>query len=557
MFYDRAKNFALKFLLGLSSFIANCLYVSTPGYAEPEYFNPPSVRIIWKKTEGRSDSDAGQKKSGDKLWIKACKNIAKSVLIGKGPWGVGIFKRSSCYVDTKKLIGKESSRDWLLYYREGENETTLELFSGPDDGSLSLAKATFPGDKKSMAYFQEQAFVDLISLRLLNQLPVMGWLKKGALGAALQIRTRPIYIPQSGVRLYKVVSPPKSLKAFQASGSPVFLSPEIKGEGSLVASFEPIFEDPDSGRSASERMTKKNVKDFYVIWKFDQGAADANKSDGLWIQDSRGANLLAAELDASIAGAAKALSTAIEEGFFNKFLKGLRYTTPAGYLGVRYGVQMLSGDPLLKKAAFFGLISEIRGGPLTGLRYYWDKVPQVKHETNGLRTELEWSRHIIGRSFGLDLKKLVDRIDVVPKIGIWSFNARLVDSINSDGTPATTGKFQMARSFSLGIEAGLEWLSDWYTIRPWYSYDYANGKNAASQKMVTSNRIGFDTYLTGGPKFGVFGLSLRTTVMGFFIYERISLSTTTTTPNDDDGDDEIIGVTFSSGYTGIGIAVSW
>jgi hypothetical protein len=45
--------------------------------------------------------------------------------------------------------------------------------------------------------------------------------------------------------------------------------------------------------------------------------------------------------------------------------------------------------------------------------------------------------------------------------------------------------------------------------------------------------------------------------MGFFIYERISLSTTTTTPNDDDGDDEIIGVTFSSGYTGIGIAVSW
>jgi hypothetical protein len=212
---------------------------------------------------------------------------------------------------------------------------------------------------------------------------------------------------------------------------------------------------------------------------------------------------------------------------------------------------------LLKKTSFIGLLAEVRGGPIEGLRYYWDKVPLHKQVVDGLNTEIEWSRHIVGKSFGLNLNRIIDKIDITPKVGVWSFNAKLVDSHNDDGTAATVGRFKMARGISFSLEAGVEWLSNWYTIRPWYSYDYANAINSVKGQKVSSSRVGFDTYWTAGPVFKVFGLPLKTALMAFFIYESIGLSASNANPALSEGSREIVGVDFSGGYAGVGLAISW
>jgi hypothetical protein len=110
---------------------------------------------------------------------------------------------------------------------------------------------------------------------------------------------------------------------------------------------------------------------------------------------------------------------------------------------------------------------------------------------------------------------------------------------------------------SFSIEAGVEWLSPWYTIRPWYTYDYANALNTVTSKKVTSSRVGLDTYWTAGPVFKLFGLPLKTAWMGFFIYETISLSSSNPNPNLEEGEREIVAVEFSGAYAGAGVAVSW
>jgi hypothetical protein len=523
--------------------------------ADFQQFEPPALKIVWDKAGSRKDSES-MKKNGDKDWIAACSNVAKGLLIGKGPWAMGIFQAASCYIDDKLVAGRDHGpNSWILKYVEGEKFSTLTLRTNSKSDN-AVSTVSYPASIYSMKFFMDQGFVDLASLRLLNELPVMGWVPRGILRNSEDRKTRAIFVPPSGMRMYKTASPPESLAVYSAAEDGGLVMPQISGKA-LRAKFVEPQEVSAAEQAKNVKKAKSNARDFYLIWKFDDESRKASLRQGLWVHDSRGAGFLLPELDAAINDAASQLNDAIDEGLFSRFLKGLQATAASGYVGVRYGAQVLSGDPLLKKTAFFGLVAEVRGGPVEGLRYYYDKVPSRKNTIDGLETSIEWSRHIVGKSFGLGLSRFVDRVDVTPKIGLWAFDAKLVDSYNDDGTAATVGTFKMASGMSFSIEAGVEWLSPWYTIRPWYSYDYANALNSVTSKKVTSSRVGLDTYWTAGPVFKFFGMPLKTALMGFFIYEIISLSSSNPNPTLQEGEREIVAVEFSGGYAGAGVAVSW
>jgi hypothetical protein len=518
-----------------------------------EFFEPPPLRIVWEREKGFKESESNRKRS-ENLWVKACGNLAKGLLIGKGPWAMGIFKSVSCYVGDQLVAGRNVPDYWTLTYLENDKETTLTVRQ-PGSSKLDAAKISFRSSNYAMQFFLDQGFVDLVALRILNELPVMGWVPKGVLASELTRKSRSIYVPPSGSRLYKMAQPPENLILYAAELRNSFLMPEIRGQAVRIAMVEP--EPISTAEQVKNAQKKKVTKEYSLTWKFDAPSRVVNSKQGAWVHDARGAGSLITELDEAIKDAADQLNTAIDEGLLSRLLKGLKASAASGYVGIRYGSQVLSGDPLIKETAFFGLVAEVRGGPIEGFRYYWDKVPARKQVVDGLDTNIEWSRQIIGKSFGLSLSRFVDRIDITPKIGVWSFNAKLVDSYNDDGTAATVGHFKIANGMSFSLEAGAEWLSNWYTIRPWYSYDYANAINSVTNKKVTSSRIGFDTYWTAGPVFKVFGMPLKTALMGFFIYESISLSSSNGNPTLSEGEREIVEVTFSGAYAGAGLAISW
>jgi hypothetical protein len=105
------------------------------------------------------------------------------------------------------------------------------------------------------------------------------------------------------------------------------------------------------------------------------------------------------------------------------------------------------------------------------------------------------------------------------------------------------------------LEVGLEKTSDWFTLRGWYAIDSGFSLLKSGGK-VTSNRLGIDTYFTAGPKFSLLGLGMKTALMGFYVFENVSIRKGTEGVIEP-GVEAISGLTYSAGYAGGGVALSW
>jgi hypothetical protein len=317
--------------------------------------------------------------------------------------------------------------------------------------------------------------------------------------------------------------------------------------------------------SPRERRKLKGRKRYenagHAQW--DLSEIDTTNFKGAWIHGSNGPGAQSAKLAKIFAAANEKMTEASESGELEKFLNGgynfltsaLLDTAASGYVGLRYGKQVLAGDELLSKTSFFGLLVEMRGGPLEGLRVYYDKMPKVASVNNGFGTQISWSRLILGKSWGWSPGFLVDRVDLTPKIGIWSLSATLPITFAEDGVSAVgVQTFETDRALGLAIEGGLEWISTWYLLRMWGAFDTALNFGRIGAAGVTSQRFGVDTYLTAGPEINLFGVPFKTALLGFFLFESIELSQK---PDKNNLEDQIVGIGYQGGYAGLGGVLSW
>src|SRR5690606_26317440 len=105
-----------------------------------------------------------------------------------------------------------------------------------------------------------------------------------------------------------------------------------------------------------------------------------------WAHNSQGPGANFEELMESLKDANELLNTAADKGELDGFFKGnfqslasmLVESLAGGYVGLRYGLQVLPGEKIVSSTTIFSLLAEIRGGPLEGLRYYYDTVPEIK-----------------------------------------------------------------------------------------------------------------------------------------------------------------------------------
>lgn len=518
-------------------------------------FDLPSLKMVWNVKDGSKESRPVEKGTEKKTWATACGSLGKSLMAGQGPWGMGVFSSFSCWIDDKKTSGSTKAKSWVLEYIETEEFVSLKL---SDADSRQITEVKFAPSPYTAYFFGDKEFVDLLALKILDGMPVLGYLPKNSFSVDGTFTGRyPRTLPKVG-RKTAVTPPPKNLTAYRLSPSKgqtgIYLA-EVVG-----AIFQESL-DPEvpSDRQNSQKMEKQ--KEPVVHWRANEELLQANKDSAVWFHTDAGRNQMGADLQVSIDQVQKVLSVAADEGMLSSVLRGLKKgfvaTTASGYVGLRYGPQILSGDNLLEKTAFLGVIAEVRGGPLEGVRFYYDKLPKRVMEQEGFETSIEWSRFIIGKSFGLKLSRFVDRIDLTPKLGLWNFHTRLPVDHDADGKVTQVGAFDLDRAMSFSLEAGIEWQSPLYTIRPWYSFDGAGLISKFNSKRVTSSRFGLDTYWIAGPKFKMFGGQFKTALLGFFMFETIGLANSGTDTTLNEGESEITDLSFNTGYAGLGVAVSW
>ncbi len=91
--------------------------------------------------------------------------------------------------------------------------------------------------------------------------------------------------------------------------------------------------------------------------------------------------------------------------------------------------------------------------------------------------------------FGLGISNL--RVDLIPKIGVWSFDSILPATFDESGRVETTAAFSLSRKFSGGGEVGLESEFGSFLMRAWYGVDVAFSLfGLLGTQSVTSNRFG-------------------------------------------------------------------
>ena len=222
----------------------------------------------------------------------------------------------------------------------------------------------------------------------------------------------------------------------------------------------------------------------------------------------------------------------------------------AGYIGMRYG-RILVGrsNKLLNQVRLLAIVSEFRSGPLEGLRVYYDWIPKIHAEEDGLRESFGMSRLVVGWGFGFGIPWLIDRVELVPKIGNWKFNAQI---------PVDTGEAREIRPFALksglsfGLEAALEKFSAAYLVRGWASRDFSQSFVAALKSNVTSTRMGLDA-LIGGPRLPFLGVDFKLAFLLFVVNDHFSIAGT----RGDDLGGGTYKITIDAPFAGGGLAITW
>ena len=537
--------------------ILSLLFESADSFALNQDIMADYVKIELDVKKSRKIED----KSYFKAWKTACTELGKNLLVGQGPWGFGAFSSYGCFRGKSKVSGSKKTSPWVLSVIDGEKDISFTLyFQGSEQTNVKI-----PSAQTFFEFMKDGEFVDSIAYSILDGLPMGMQVQKAMISGNPAVYSgRHWRAGRAKDFKFKVPQPPDEVVLYRLSWDSANKSWQstVVGEAKRVKIVPP----------AEVRVKKKKVlKGGQVIYQVGPEVVEALGQGPLWAQSVDGPGLRSTELNSDLVRNTARMNSASEAGYLQEYLDGkagildqILRSTASGYIGMRYGLQVLPGEgslgDLLNKTGVFSLLLEIRGGPLKGLRYYYDKLSEKKLSLKGsndaeFEAKIAFARHVVGYSFGFDPGLLVNRVTLDPKLGMWAFDATLPVLQDTDGKVAQVQRFALGKTFSLALEVGLERSSNWFTLRGWYAIDTGFSLLKSGGK-VTSNRLGIDTYFNAGPKFSLLGLNMKTALLGFYVYENVNISQGKSADLDP-GVKEISGLTYSAGYAGGGVALSW
>ncbi|MCX6116011.1 MAG: hypothetical protein NT027_00575 [Proteobacteria bacterium] len=483
-----------------------------------------------------------------KDYIFGCKRLSNALAVGRGPWGFGVFSTISCRIDFDPNKASKDQLGWLLRVSRKDNIVQVSLM----DAQNKVVKILSVENRRGfLKFLLDREYTDLIGLYFLDSLPFAGILDTEKLDLHDGFQNRGMALSPKGLSKFGKISPPDFLNVYSVKFDSDIAKPRLRAKLKFDA------EDLPKVPKRSKKKTELSRNLFSKIkWKMMKEMLADSSQETTWIHNAEGSGFFSAQTVRLIEEATSSLNEAEENNYLSDYIAGDTIESilgryQGGYIGLRYGFQLIPGDPLMKNASFFGLVGELRSGLLGGLRFYFDKMPEKKFTDDDLRYSMAWERFIIGKSFGYQLK-------YAPKIGLWNLKLRSpVVIYDSDLTESkVNGDFRMSNALSGALELGLEWYSQGYALRTWGGIDRGIAISRLGSKNVTSVRIGLDGIVKAGPKARIWGENFRTAFLFFLMGERLALEDKTV-QNINDGDAEISGLNLEGGYAGAGMAVSW
>ncbi len=556
----------LKVRNSLKNFLGLCFFgIPIPsGVAYGQNLLPESLIIDYdgKKSEKIPDKKAA--KAVEKDFKNACNNLGKAMLLGKGPCGVGIFSSFSCSVNGKKISGKVSKAVWKMSIINKKSGSIFDL----KKGETPMANLNLPYSETSMMVLRDPELIDLIAYQLLEQMPYAIYINaKKVKEPNLTVTFRHWQTSETKSFKYKVPDPPSELTIYtlQWDQEQSVYRTSILGVATLKQTLKPKVQTKKvKGKSISY------LKGGSVIYTIPKDVLEQLKKGPAWAHSSQGPGANNEELTKFATNAKNEIDGFAKNDRLEQFLAGktglvdnFLESAASGHVGIRYGLQVLPAEGelgrLLDDTSLFNLVAEFRGGPLKGVRYYYDKLPESKMNLNGsdggvVKARLAFARHVIGYSWDFQFPFLIDRITVDPKIGVWTFNAFLPVSQDENGLVTKSQEFNLGSTATVAIEIGGEIIGSWYTLRGFYAND-AGFSLIKQGARVVSNRFGGDAFFKAGPTFTLFEVPFKTALLGSFIYESVSIRRGV--GEIEDGNTEITGIVYSVGYAQGGVAISW
>lgn len=502
-------------------------------------------------------------------WTKACERLTSVFSGGGALWEGSPASSVTCSVAGKVSAsnGKPTPSDFKIKVdirRAGDTmEMTMALPALAEKKvAAAVSNVRLPLTEWTPEFLYDQEFASLVTYKLLDGGPILARLDRSRLSVRnAELRVSEYKVQEFRTKKFDPVEPLPVLALYRlerdlASGR--FFATQV-GEAKLIKTEKVKVK---SGKGTATRTGFINTARYSIDKKFVAAAGDAGP---VWIHSAEAAAARDAKLTTAVNDAHERLTSAARSGLLdNLFSKGydsisdlLFQTAASGYVGLRYGRQTLTGNKLLEGAGMYGLLVEIRSGPLNGLKFYYDKFPGTSYKTGDVATSLEWSRLVLGKSFSFGFPFFINRAEVTPKLGRYFLSSVQPVEFDSGGNILTTQKFEIRNQPSFSVEASAERAAKLYTARLWYAIDRGIPfVPVIGTSAVSAERAGADLFLNSGLKAQFLGNEYALNLLAFGMYENLTiedLMLEDLAP----GEVAVSAIQLRSAYAGLGVVVNW
>lgn len=364
--------------------------VSSFAHAKEEAVSPGPLNI--KLVIPSSVSDLDKKQIGAH-WKQACASLGAAFTVKKNFFHHGIASSYTCDAASSADAKPQEIRSgWTLQITLDQGTSTIAMFYR--NGATPEAKVVIATDAKIVKALRNLDVARHTAMVLMDDLPfarlVDGQSVKNSLSYTRE-NTDTNLVPMEKYTLFSMT---------YSSETNAWI-PKVIGKVVLDEKSHPV---ANKNASPSNKGTPASAGRETWRWKVAL-SNPLTKNKVYWAQDARGRGANREALGEILKKELR------KHGIEGSLVEDLLATFKTGYAGIRYGYPVVSGDSLVTKSAMIGILAEIRGGPLEGLRWYWDFAPEVSEKVQDHEMSFSWSRASLGWSFGFDVNhKFLNRL---------------------------------------------------------------------------------------------------------------------------------------------------
>ncbi len=418
---------------------------------------------------------------------KICASFFDAWTPGGGPWGLGLFTNYRCFVGDEKLEGENIKTRWKFSIKQvNENlEFRFMLNSASENGVKPIDESIkISGHPFWLQALQDKEVILHVVTLFGLRIPMIGRLTVQEIFG----RER-VFLPLSENDIShekKIPEPPQNLEALRLLISKNGEKIKIKkmGEINLV------------------ELSKKEKREFKMRTKVSPPKRGWFVGDELSEKIEKQTILL--QVPEPLKSQLKEMMNQSLMTLWTRLLSTLEnqkgeikeieipwwMKIPGFDLSFRMGYPYVGESIVLPKLQLYHFAYEPRLTNWSGLQFASDIVPKVSDTFEDEEYYLGWQRYSLSYLTFIDPGYWIDRIEFLPKLGLWTLEAKMPAEGPVGGLESRL--YEINFNPSMGYELGLYWATEWGGFRLWYTRDFTGSVRQTEKESprVDLERLG-------------------------------------------------------------------